>query len=219
MTRPDDSKAGWKAVTSFLRTLGSAFELPDLSPQMKQKSLKTFENFIAKFKTILGDPKSLTKDVSLAVQGYSAMASACKLHRTASDVAKMLSELVSKTEDVFVTNANQKGPTSTASSGKPKESQSELTHFPNYVDAIATVLRQVWSRNLVPVGTLSLFYIPSCKFLNCLERSTLSIIFSMFGLQLQGEKVLTSRQNEPKFPNRRFKTISIHDNGFQNESK
>ena len=156
MTRPDYSKAGWKAVTSFLRTLGSAFELPDLSPQKKQKSLKTFENFILKFKTILGDPKSLSKDVSLAVQGYSAMASACKLHRTASDVAKMLSELVSKTEDVFVTNAKQKGPAATASSGKSKGSQPELTHFPNYVDAIATVLRQVWSRNLIIVPTYHL---------------------------------------------------------------
>ena len=99
-------------MTSFLRTLGWAFELPDLSPQKKQKSLETFERFIARFKAILGEPKSPSKEVTLAVQGYSAMASACKLHRTPSDVAKMLSELVSKTEDVFITNvANQKAST------------------------------------------------------------------------------------------------------------
>ena len=48
--------------------MGATFADPGLSPEKKKKSQRTFENFIRKFKAILRNPKSSTKETTLAIQ-------------------------------------------------------------------------------------------------------------------------------------------------------
>ena len=48
--------------------MGGTFADPELSPEKTRKSQRTFENFIAKFKAILRNPKSSPKEITLAIQ-------------------------------------------------------------------------------------------------------------------------------------------------------
>ena len=147
----DDRKIGWRALNTFLKTIGYAFSSESES---NKSAATTFKYFIGVFTQILKNNQSTSQECTIAVQGYSHLAPAAKKYLNNQDVTMMLSQLILKTEEVFVLGEE---------SFRGKNLNDVLVYLPNYIQSITNILRSIDesipSPNLLILKQILLFLI------------------------------------------------------------
>jgi len=118
----DDHKIGWRAMLALFKTTGD--HLGD--------NESSFNYLLARHRETISSPVSTAKEVSLAVQGYGHLATACAKLKGQADVNVMLAQVLNNAHKVFLS------PSADQREGFGRDDVA--LHMPSYLEALTCVL-------------------------------------------------------------------------------
>ncbi|XP_064478548.1 DNA-dependent protein kinase catalytic subunit-like [Ornithodoros turicata] len=146
----DMKQAGMAALEAFLREVSSAL----LQCTNKEDGMKMFEFFIQEFKKTMTSESNL-RDLTIALKGYGMFAAPCRYYLKESDIFYMLTDIISRSENVFQ-NINN-----------PGQLEDNLPLLMSFQEATASILqcaRQVPGSQLASLEKLTVLQIQNFPF-------------------------------------------------------
>nr|XP_006812076.1 PREDICTED: DNA-dependent protein kinase catalytic subunit-like [Saccoglossus kowalevskii] len=123
----DMKSAGYASLEAFLKQVASM--LVEEGNKDKRNKTTIFKAFIRKFRSIIDNRESGTREICIAIKGYGLFAAPCKLFLSEDDVKFMFNEMIQRSEQLYF-------------------SQNELVdetipHLPSFLEALACIVREL----------------------------------------------------------------------------
>ncbi|XP_069123844.1 DNA-dependent protein kinase catalytic subunit-like [Argopecten irradians] len=117
---------GLSAIEAFL---GQISEMLVTRAEEGHKEGAVFKFFIQEFRTLMNNTSASAKEVSLAIRGYGLLAAPCKTFLKQADVQFMFSEMMSKSEQQFLS--------------QDENLEERLFNLPSYLEALGNIIKQL----------------------------------------------------------------------------
>ncbi|XP_033751348.1 DNA-dependent protein kinase catalytic subunit-like [Pecten maximus] len=117
---------GLSAIEAFL---GQISEMLVTRAEEGHKEGAVFKFFIQEFRTLMNNTSASAKEVSLAIRGYGLLAAPCKTFLKQADVQFMFSEMMSKSEQQFLS--------------QDENLEERMFNLPSYLEALGNIIKQL----------------------------------------------------------------------------
>ncbi|XP_077979786.1 DNA-dependent protein kinase catalytic subunit-like [Glandiceps talaboti] len=120
-------RLGYIALEAFLKEVATM--LVTTSSTDKRNKAAIFKNFIKKFHSIIDNPNSNTKEISIAIKGYGLFAGPCKLFLSEDDVKFMFNEMIQRSEQLYFNQSDLV--------------DDKIPYLPSFLQALASIVREL----------------------------------------------------------------------------
>ncbi|XP_070581112.1 DNA-dependent protein kinase catalytic subunit-like [Ptychodera flava] len=119
--------AGYAALEAFLKQV--SVMLVETVRKDKAHNAAIFKSFVKKFRSIIDDVTSGTREISIAIKGYGLLAAPCKLFLSEDDVMFMFNEMIQRSEQLYFNQSEL--------------IDDKIPHLPSFLEALASIVREL----------------------------------------------------------------------------